>query len=253
MLKSAAKMKSTSYTNRFYRENTKPEGLFSYEVKVKESDILVSSGKELKEFALENLKNCRSQIENYIREDPGFKKTLKPYKIKSDAPLIIKKMNEAGEQCNVGPMASVAGAINQFLGESLLKLTDEVILENGGDIFIKTKKMRRVAIFSGNTKWKDKLILKIKPEQTPLGICTSSGKIGHSLSFGNADSVVVISPSAILADAVATAAGNMIKSPQDISPTINYCRKINKIIGVVIIKDERIGVWGDIELEELQN
>jgi ApbE superfamily uncharacterized protein (UPF0280 family) len=152
-------------------------------MKVKESDILVSSGKYLKKEAIENLKKYRGQIEGYIRKDPHFAHALKPYKLLNNAPLIVKKMHEAGKVCDVGPMASVAGAISQFLGESLLKLTDEVIVENGGDIFIKTKKIRRVAIFSGDTDWKDKLILKVKPEQTPFGICTSSGKINPPMIF----------------------------------------------------------------------
>jgi hypothetical protein len=159
-------------------------------------------------------------------------------------------MHEAGRACNVGPMAAVAGAISQFLGKELLKITDEVIIENGGDIFIKTKKPRKVAIFSGGAKWKNKLILKIEPGQTPLGICTSSGKVGHSLSFGKADAVVIIAMSAILADAVATATANMIQSARDIPKAIRYCKKIKGLKGVVIVKGGSLGIWGNVQLEE---
>ncbi len=102
-----------------------------------------------------------------------------------------------------------------------------------------------------NTAWKDKLILKIRPEQTPLGICTSSGKIGHSLSFGNADAVAITSDSAILADAIATAVGNMIKSHDDIPKAIHYCKGIKEVRGVVIIKDKHFGIWGELQLEEI--
>lgn len=243
-------MKTNLYTYRFYRETSIPEDLYCYEVKEKESDLLISSGKDLKELATENLKKYRSQIEEYIKKDPHFLSALIPYELLDDAPMIAKKMQEAGKVCGVGPMAAVAGAISQFLGEDLLKFTDEVILENGGDIFIKTKKPRRVAVFSGDTVWKNKLILRIKPEQTPLGICTSSGTIGHSLSFGNADAAAIISNSAILADAVATAAGNMIKSYNDIPKAINFCKEIKGVKGVVIIKDSNLGIWGDLQLEE---
>jgi ApbE superfamily uncharacterized protein (UPF0280 family) len=244
-------MKNNLYTYRFYRKTSKPKDLYCYEVKEKESDLLVSSGKNLKATTLKILKNYRKQIEEYIEKDPHFASALTPYKLLKDAPLIARKMQAAGKACGVGPMAAVAGAISQFLGKDLLKLTDEVIIENGGDIFIKTKKTRRVAIFSGDTAWKDKLILIIKPEQTPLGICTSSGKIGHSLSFGKADAVAIISDCAILADAVATAIGNMIQSPHDIPKAIRYCKKIKNIKGVVIVKDSDLGIWGDIELEEI--
>lgn len=244
-------MKNNPYTDRFYRKTSSPDDLYCYEVKVKESDILISSGKYLKDQATENLKKYRSQIEEYIRRDPHFVHALAPYELLKDAPLIVRKMNDAGKVCNVGPMAAVAGAISQFIGKDLLQLTDEVILENGGDIFIKTKKIRRVGIFSGDTALSDKLILKIRPEQTPLGICTSSGKIGHSLSFGSADAVAIVSTSAILADAVATAVGNMIKSHNDIPKAIHYCREIKEVRGVVIIKDKHLGIWGGVELEEV--
>ncbi len=246
-------MKNNLYTDRFYRKTSSPDDLYCYEVKVKESDILISSGKYLKDQATENLKKYRGEIKEYIRRGPHFAYALTPYKLRNDAPLIVRKMNEAGKVCGVGPMAAVAGAISQFIGKDLLQLTDEVILENGGDIFIKTKKTRRVAIFSGNTAWEDKLILIIRPEQTPLGICTSSGKIGHSLSFGNVDAVAIISNSAILADAVATAVGNMIKLHNDIPKAIHYCRGIKAGRGVVIIKDKHLGIWGEVELEESQN
>lgn len=235
---------------RTYRKTSKPKDLYCYEIKHKESDLLISSGKNLKDTALKSLKKYRNQIEEYIEKDPHFASALISYKLLKGAPLITRKMQEAGKVCGVGPMAAVAGAISQFVGKDLLKLTDEVIIENGGDIFIKTKKTRKIAIFSGNTPWKDKLILVINPEQTPIGICTSSGKIGHSLSFGKADAVAVTSDCAILADAVATAVGNMIQLPHDIPKAIRYCRKIKNIKGLVMIKDSDLGIWGDIQLED---
>ncbi len=244
------KMKSNLYIPRFYRKTSRPEDLYCYEVKEKESDLFISSGKDLKDLALESLKKYRKELEEYIKKDPYFLSALAPYKLLDNAPLIARKMQEAGEICNVGPMAAVAGAISQFIGEELLKFTDEVILENGGDIYIKTKKTRRVSVFSGKTAWENKVILIIQPEQTPLGLCTSSGTIGHSLSFGKADAVAIISDCAILADAVATATGNMIQSARDIPKAIRYCRKIKNIKGVVIIKDNNLGIWGDVQLEE---
>lgn len=243
-------MKNNLYTYRFYRKTSKPKDLYCYEVKEKETDLLISSGKDLKPAALKILKKYRKQLEEYIEKDPKFASALAPYRLLKGAPLIARKMQEAGKMCNVGPMAAVAGAISQFLGKELLELTDEVIIENGGDIFIKTNKPRKVAIFSGDTAWKDKLILAIKPEQTPLGICTSSGKIGHSLSFGKADAVAIIADCAILSDAVATATANMIQSPRDIPKAICYCKKIKGLKGVVIVKDSSLGIWGDIQLED---
>ncbi len=246
-------MKHKLYTHRFYRETSRPEDLYCYEIKEKESDLFISSGKPLKPAALKILNKYRKQIEEYIKKDPKFASALAPYPLLKSAPLIARKMHQAGKICNVGPMAAVAGAISQFLGKELLKLTDEVIIENGGDIFIKINKPRKVAIFSGNAAWKDKLILTIKPEQTPLGICASSGKVGHSLSFGKADAVVIIADCAILADAIATAAANMIQSPRDIPKAIRYCKKIKGLKGTVIVKDSSLGIWGNIQLQEVES
>ena len=243
-------MNPKPYTHRFYRKISIPKDLYRCEFKEKESDLFISSGKQVKSSALKVLKKYRKQIEKYMEKDPKFKSALTPYRLPKNAPLIVRKMQEAGKACNVGPMATVAGAISQFLGKELLKLTDEIIIENGGDIFIKTKKPRKVAIFSGDTAWKDKLILIIKPQNFPLGICTSSGKLGHSLSLGKADTATIIADSAILADAVATAVGNMIQSARDIPKAIRYCKKIKGLKGVVIVKDSNLGIWGDIQLQD---
>jgi ApbE superfamily uncharacterized protein (UPF0280 family) len=121
-------------------------------------------------------------------------------------------MAEAASIAGVGPMAAVAGAVASFLGQVLGSCSREVIVENGGDIYLRSAHERVVAVFAGDSPFSYKIGLRVKPEDTPAGICTSSGTVGHSLSFGNADAVVIKGESAILADAVATQAGNLIKS-----------------------------------------
>jgi len=238
------------YIERFYRRQVKSEDLVNYQIKLKESDILVSTETNLASETKKILKKYRSQIEDYIAEDPLFAKSLKPIKVKKKASPIVKEMAEAAFLAGVGPMAGVAGAISQFLGKDLEKFSAEVIVENGGDIFIQSQKIRRIGIFSGVSSWRDSLCLEISPEETPLGICTSSGKIGPSLSLGDADAVVVLSSSAILADTVATAVGNMIYSSKDIDKGIEFGKKIKNIKGLLIVKDKHLGVWGQITLVE---
>jgi ApbE superfamily uncharacterized protein (UPF0280 family) len=157
-------------------------------------------------------------------------------------------MCEAAQKASVGPMAAVAGAIAEMTGYELLKYSDEVIVENGGDIFIKTGTARKIGIYAGNSPLSEKLALRILPEQTPAGVCTSSGTVGHSLSFGKADAVVIISRDTFLADAVATSTGNKVKTTDDIEYALNYASKIAGILGTVIIIGDKIGAWGDIEL-----
>ena len=243
-------MEPQGYVERSYRRQVNSRDLVNYEVTLKESDILISTKTNLAGEAKKILERHRSQIEQYIAQDPCFGKTLKPCKVKEGAPPIIKEMARAAFLAEVGPMAGVAGAISEFLGKDLGKLSSEVIVENGGDIFIKSKRKRRIGIFSGASFWSNRLSIEVRAEETPLGICTSSGKIGPSLSFGKADAVVVLSSSAILADTVATAIGNMIYCQSDISKGIAFGKKIEDVRGLLIVKDEHLGVWGKIRLVE---
>jgi len=143
----------------------------------------------------------------------------------------------------------VAGAIAEYVGRELLPFSREVIVENGGDIFLKTQKTRSIGIYAGEASpFTGKLALKVEPRETPLGICTSAGTVGHSLSFGKCDAAILLSPSASLADAAATAVGNLIQSADDIPKGIEFAKGVEGIKGVIIIKDDRIGVWGDINI-----
>jgi ApbE superfamily uncharacterized protein (UPF0280 family) len=145
-------------------------------------------------------------------------------------------------------MAAVAGAIAEFLGKGLLKKGyNEVIIENGGDIFLKITRIRTIGIYSGRSRlWRD-LGLHIKPKDTPMGICTSSGTLGHSLSFGCADSVVILSKNASLADAVATATCNQVKSKRDLQSALNFAKSIRGVSGVVIIVGNNLISWGKVD------
>jgi hypothetical protein len=157
-------------------------------------------------------------------------------------------MIKAALAANVGPMASVAGAISEYVANDLLNISQNVIVENGGDIFLKTLREVRVGIFAGNSPLTYKINLLLKPAQMPLGVCTSSGTVGHSLSFGKADAVCVVSKSSTLADAAATAIGNLVKGKGDIRAALEEGIKIEGILGALIIIGEHFGVIGDIEL-----
>jgi ApbE superfamily uncharacterized protein (UPF0280 family) len=159
-------------------------------------------------------------------------------------------MAAAGLKAGVGPMAAVAGAIAECVGRELLTYTAEIIVENGGDIFLKIKKDRVVGIYAGESPLTGKLGLEIEARATPLGVCTSSGKVGHSLSYGRADAVVAMSADTALADAAATAIGNRVKQAGDTDKALEFARGIVGLKGVVIIIGEKVGAWGDVKLCE---
>ncbi len=227
------------------------KGLVSFQVVVAETDLYISANGNFYRQALEAVLKYRKDLEEFIAKHPIFKTTLKPYDVPDSAPEIVKSMADAARKVDVGPMAAVAGAISEFVGRDLLKFSREVIVENGGDIFIKTKKLRKIAIYAGDSPLSNKIAIEIKPNQTPLGVCTSAGTLGHSLSFGEADAVVVLSRDTCLADAAATAIGNRVRKPQDIDEALAYAQTIVGLIGVVIIKGNKMGVWGDLEISPI--
>ena len=160
----------------------------------------------------------------------------------------LVEMAEAAREVGVGPMAAVAGAIAEKVGVELLPFSDEIIVENGGDIFLRTQKERFIGVYAGESAFTKKIAFSILPEETPLGVCTSSGTVGHSLSFGYADAVIVFSPSTSLADAAATAIGNMVRIPEDITQALEFAQGIENLKGVAIIKGDNMGLWGQVRL-----
>lgn len=245
------------YQERKYRDSLKQTDLVNFTVTVYESDLWICISRQvLDNYKLDEFKKItenivtkyRQDIENYIKHDPGFKTAFAPYDILQGSPLIVQDMTSSSTKANVGPMASVAGAIAEYTGKDLLEYSKEVIVENGGDIFLATEKKRKIGIYTTNPKFSDKVAIEISPENTPIGICTSSGTLGHSVSLGTADAVVAVSYSTSLADACATAIGNIIKTPSDIDEGIDFARRVEGMSGVIIIKDDQLGVWGNITL-----
>ena len=242
-------MKTPDYQPRYYRDWSKDRDLVSFNVVVKETDLYIRARKNYKDKAFEIVQRQRAALENYIARHPGFLTALVPFPVSADAPAIARSMEEAAEKVNVGPMAAVAGAFAEFVGKDLLKFSSEIIVENGGDIFLKTAKSRLVGVYAGeNSPLTGKIALKIEPADTPLGICTSSGTVGHSLSFGKSDAVVVLAPSAALADAAATAIGNIVKAETDVEIALEFARAVSGLVGVAVIINDKMGVWGKVNL-----
>ena len=236
---------------RTYRNLINKAGLISFRVAVKETDLLVQAVDGLAEPTTELVLRYRREIESYIHRYPEFLKTLTPWRIRGPAPLIIRDMAAAGEAAGVGPMAAVAGAIGAHVGMDLLSYSSEVIVENGGDVFLKIKDPGTVAIYAGPSPLSLKIGLKVYPDDKPMGVCTSSGTVGHSLSFGKADAVCVVSPDCALADAAATAVCNQVKSGKDIQKAIDFGKRICGVNGLVVIIGDKIGMWGDMEIVPL--
>lgn len=237
-----------SYRKRDYRQQICPDRLLASEAKVVDTDLQIFTDQEIGEMAIELVLAARLQIEDYIGRRPDFLKTLIPLGADRLAPPLVRQMMRASRIAGVGPMAAVAGSIAQSVGENLLQRgCGEVVVENGGDIYMNVKDSMDVAVFAGASSLSMKLGIRIAKEMMPLGVCTSSATVGHSLSLGSADSVTVLSHSTALADAAATRLGNEVIDG-DIQRALAIGQEIEGLEGILIVCGDKIGAVGQIEL-----
>ena len=244
------------YKERSYRRSFRQDDLFHFQVVVRQTDLDIGIRRErftpgLARRVEETVREQRALLEKYIEDDPIFLSSLSPVELKSGAPPIAVEMAGAARAAGVGPMAAVAGAFAEYTGRFLTRLSKDIIVENGGDIYIRSTRTRRIGIFAGTSPLSNRIALEIRPKDTPLGICTSSGTVGPSFSFGKADAAVILSPSATLADAVATAAGNLVHDAGDVQKAAEFAVGIRGVTGAVIIKDDRLAACGKLKLVPL--
>ncbi len=256
----AGNLNKIIFPSEIYRKKVKNKCSFSFRFLYKYSDIYISVDfkRDVKidyESLEKTLKNFIEQIyqkiEFVIVKDNLFKGSLLPVKIKSFYPEEIKKMCNSSSIFGVGPMAAVAGAVNDYIAENLIKSFPDVkklIIENGGDTFIKSDEDLNVGVYTTNNFFKDKIILNISKENLPCGLCSSSGTVGRSLSLGQCDLAIVMAETSSIADAAATAVANSVKNEDDIGKSVNYFSKFKQIKGLLIIKDKKIGLWGNFKL-----
>ncbi len=245
-------MTTARHERRFYRNLVRTAELVTFRVVVKETDLYIHAEKNLANTARELVFQQRGYLETYIKQHPAFADALKPWHSAGPVPHIIGDMVQAGQSAGVGPMAAVAGAVAQRVGKALLRHSEEVIVENGGDVFLTTGQPAVVGIFAGSSPLSLQVGVKVGGGNRPISICTSSATVGPSLSMGRADAVSVVSGNCALADAVATSTGNRIQTRSDIQKAIAYGRQIDGVEGLVIILDDQIALWGDLELVPLQ-
>ena len=239
-----------AYEERTYRQWTQSDDLVSFELAIGETDLLISAERDLSREAERSIRRHRQVLEEYIASDPGFLEALEPHPTKTDAPAIVQDMAEAANAVGVGPMAAVAGVVAEYVGRDLLEHSDQVIVENGGDIFLATQVARKIGIYAGGSPLTGHVKIEIDPVKTPLGVCTSSGTVGHSVSFGHADAAVVLAHRAALSDAAATALGNRIQSAEDIVNGLQWVQTITGILGALIVVGQNMGAWGKVQLAQ---
>ncbi|MDL2231732.1 UPF0280 family protein [Porphyromonadaceae bacterium OttesenSCG-928-L07] len=248
------------YKDRVYRDYLSNDRWTSFIIKYRGADIWIGVDKDsyqadMPEFCNTVFRDLKISVEEYFKRDPSFATSLVPYEAQEFAPEILKKMSAVSYKTGIGPMSAVAGAVALYILEALKSRYNivEGIVENGGDIYADIKEDIDVPVFAGGSPLSEKVGLHIQASEAPLGICTSSGTVGHSLSFGKADAVMIICHDVLLADSYATNFANYIRKAEDINKMLDKIKQIDDILAALLIKDDQMGVIGKFELKLFQH
>ena len=221
-----------------------------FRVCVEQTDLLILARQDIRIEAFKAVQRVRGQLQAWIASHPEFLSSLVPLPVDLKAPAIIQDMLRAGARTGVGPMAAVAGAVARHVGEALLPLSPELVIENGGDIFMRCSTPQTFGILAESS---EAALVAIRVEEghpgSGMGVCTSSGRLGHSLSLGKADAVTVLAEDPCFADALVTALANEVQGQADINRVLQMGME-RGATGVVVIVDNNIGAAGKIVFVE---
>jgi len=218
--------------------------------RIKQSDLLaVSESSRAVDAAFERILMDRFALEAYARLHPIFELSLDPVRIDANAPQIVRLAGKAAEVASVGPMAAVPGALADLALEAMLKTGSRInLLENGGEIAASSTETLLVGIYAGQSKHLG-LGFRLRLQDFPVGIATSSAAVSHALSFGQADAAVIVAETACMADAVATAVCNAVKgndSEASIQSGLETVEKIGHVRGALVLRDRHMGTVGKL-------
>lgn len=220
-----------------------------FQVLVEETDLRVVACKNLGAAMLNVVHALRADIKSWVALHPEFRYSLTPVTVSSQAPNIIQRMAHAAQLVGVGPFAAVAGAIAQMTAEAFVSISPDLIIENGGDVYMYSRHSRRVGLLS-DPQHGAQLALDIKAEDFPLSLCASSATIGHSLSFGCGDIAVIRAQDACFADAAATALGNQLRGAGGVEKALDFAASLAHVgvEGAFVQCAGKIGLWGNMEI-----
>lgn len=248
-------LQSSMYEPRWYRKIVDSTRFTTIQVEWLETDLWIaidraSFNPAIPPFILEQIKGLRNVLDEYISKNEQFLHSLVPIPDDLSAPQEVRRMIIASTVAGIGPMSAVAGLFSEVIGNAVIKHfnIEEIIVENGGDLFIFIKKDIDILVYAGNSPLSNKIAVTIPHEMSPLGLCTSSGTVGHSLSFGKADAVMIACKDTAIADSLATRFGNEVKTIEDIEHALKLAESFKEILSVLIITGDRIGIRGQFTI-----
>ena len=251
-------------TGRDYRRTVDAaSGETAFQVVVEQTDLWVvarqdkaaDTAEPMAEAMGRFLRGLRGPLKAHMELHPEFAVSLTPVPVPSRAtptPALVRAMAEAARTCGVGPMAAVAGAIAQAVADAFRDRSPDILVENGGDCFMHSTR-DRVAALLADPQGGASLGLALKAAEFPLALCASSATIGHSLSLGHGELVVVKADTGALADAAATALCNILQTPDDLTRVTDAAASLKRrgLRGVFAQHGGKLAAWGEMELVAL--
>lgn len=240
-------------TSRAYRDSVSPQsGEVRFQVAVEQTDLLIVAEKDVQTEIASHVAQVRGEIKNWIMFHPEFAESLVPVDVPDSAPVVVRAMAEGARVCGVGPMAAVAGAVAQSVGDTFAAQSPNILVENGGDTYLHSTRERIVALLAEPDSGA-MVGLKVEAGCFPVAVCASSATIGHSLSLGSGDLVAVRARDGRFADAAATALCNMLRSESDINTVLDRAKALAEhgLEGVFAQYNQKIVAWGEVELVAL--
>ena len=243
--------KSQAYQPRLYRETMGNSRWESFTATHRQTDLWIAVDKrsyhsQIRGYALERIRHYRAILDEHIAVQPTFLTSLTPIELPFGLHPIIAEMADASKIAGTGPMSAVAGALAERICADIVSQfgAQEVIVENGGDIFMKLTEPAIVSIYAGNSPLSEKLALTPDAAHSPLSLCCSSSTVGHALSFGTADACMVACRSGALADALATAFCNRVKTNESVKEVTKQALEMPEVMAIVIIRGDKVGMGG---------
>ncbi|HER07868.1 MAG TPA: UPF0280 family protein [Bacteroides sp.] len=241
---------------RFYRGDMNHDRFFFFRTASQESDLYIgvphgSFRDGMIRTAANEILRLRKVVTDYAAGSPLFLRSLEPVPGGGHVPEEIEDMLRCSKRSGTGPMSAVAGLFAGRVGLRLIREynLNEIVVENGGDLFIRNVSDLTSLIHAGSSVLSDRVALVLTPGT--WGVCTSSGTVGHSLSFGCADAVTVITENAPLADAWATSLANRVTGAGEIERVLDIAGAIPEILGCAIVVEDQIGIRGQFEVKIL--
>lgn len=231
------------YTTRFYRKWTRTSPLRRFRATDGSSDLEIAAGCDCTETACRLLRRARGAVEDRIGRDPHFGTSLAPLPVSGREPEPVASMLRAGREWDVGPMAAVAGSIAGFVGRGLSG-RGPVVVENGGDIYARGPGKLVVRLYAGEESPFGRVVEFCVDASGGVGVCTSSGRVGPSLSLGRADAVTVVAHNPATADAAATALANRVAFSADVEGAVEAAVSAPSVRGAMACCGGRMAVWG---------